>query len=82
VETMESFWYFGGNHGPPTEKIHRGLILILISGGLILILIRWVDIDFPKPEQTVLKEAEEEEEVIILHFLCDNSSVCDNSAFV
>jgi hypothetical protein len=58
------------------------LILILISGGLILILIRWVDIDFPKPEQTVLKEAEEEEEVIILHFLCDNSSVCDNSAFV
>jgi hypothetical protein len=38
VETMGSFWYFGGNHGPPTEKIHRGLIFIFIF--------RWVDFDF------------------------------------
>jgi len=45
-----------------------------------LILIRWVDIDFPKPEQTVLKKAEEEEEESLC-FLCDNSGVCDNSAF-
>jgi hypothetical protein len=47
-------------------------------------LIRWVDIDFPKPEQTVLKKAakEEEEEEESLCFLCDNSGVCDNSAFV
>jgi uncharacterized SAM-binding protein YcdF (DUF218 family) len=37
-KTMGSFWYFGGNHGPPTEKIHRGLIFIFIF--------RWVDFDF------------------------------------
>jgi hypothetical protein len=36
---MGSFWYFGGNHEPPMEKTHRGLIFILFSGGLILILI-------------------------------------------
>jgi len=45
---MESFWYFGGNHGPPTEKIHRGLILILISGGFDFDFdFRWIDFDFP-----------------------------------
>jgi hypothetical protein len=49
VETMGSFWYFGGNHGPPTEKIHRGLILILIliSDGFDFDFdFQWVDIDF------------------------------------